>query len=40
MERWGMTYEGNNQFKFEADDFVIEVQERPKLDYEAPRIRR
>jgi hypothetical protein len=40
VQRWGMTYEGNNHFKFEADDFVNEVQERPKLDYEAPRMRR
>jgi hypothetical protein len=40
LARWGMTYEGNNQFKFESDNFVNEVQERPKLDYEAPRMRR
>lgn len=46
MDRWGMQYEGNNQFKFQADEYIQEVddpakkvEEPPKYDVERPRLR-
>ncbi|ALS97788.1 MobV family relaxase [Lacimicrobium alkaliphilum] len=39
MDRWGMIYEGNNQFKREADEFIEEVEDKPKREHPVPRRR-